>query len=228
MTKTLTELAAALPPDNEVEAWAAGLVEHCAAEEQARQDEEREYAQAAQKPSMVPFLLESVHPCVVQAHTACKAWLSCIVRRTQPHFLTLSGPTGCGKTHLARNAKYALSTKGIPCTIASWAKVILASKTKKAEDEFYHLATVKVLVLDGIGAENTRGEFSRGLSDALLVDLMERRENRWTMFLTTLTMPQLAKLYSERAESRLHRNGSIVVDMSQAQDYNKIPNTNSK
>lgn len=54
---------------------------------------------------------------------------------------------------------------------------------------------MKVLVLDGIGAENTRGEFSRGLSDALLVDLMERRENRWTMFLTTLTMPQLAKLY---------------------------------
>ena len=181
---------------------------------------------APEAPQIVPFNLEGVHPSVVEAHAAVKKWLKAITLGVIPPFsLTLSGRSGCGKTHLAKNAAAFLKQRGTTTGLYFWPD-LLAQYKKDAEYTLDSIRKYKVLIIDDVGAENISGEFSKGFSAAALCAVLEKRLGKWTMLSSNLTRSEIAETYDARVASRLIRNGGRTVDMTAADDYSLL-NTNS-
>ena len=185
------------------------------------QDGEPTPAPSKPAPKIKPFALEDVHDSVVAAHAACKAWLqaSCAGHR-KPYTLTMSGRSGCGKTHLMRNAyRYIIGNTPKIARMWTWSALLTALRAEDAGFIMHTLGEVDFVFIDDIGAENISGDFTRGLSCAVLCDLLDRREGKWTMFSSNLTLSEIAKTYDARIASRLIRNGGVICDMTDAEDY---------
>ncbi len=182
-------------------------------------------AAPARDVQVIPFNLDGVHQSVVEAHSAVKNWLKAITTGVIPPFsLTISGRSGCGKTHLAKNAAAYLKQRGISKGFYLWSDVVKQYKAD-AEHTLHKLAKYTVLILDDVGAENISGEYSLGLAATALCDVVEKRLGKWTLLTSNLTTSEIAKTYDPRVASRLIRNGGRTVDMSAAQDYNLTRNT---
>lgn len=167
-----------------------------------------------------PFDLDNVHESVVAAHTACKAWLQAASVHRKPYTLTMCGRSGCGKTHMMRNAyRVILGNTQKIARMWTWSALLSALKVEDAGFIMYTLGEVDFVFIDDIGAENISGDFTRGLSCAVLCDLLDRREGKWTMFSSNLTLSEIAKTYDARIASRLIRNGGVICDMTDAEDY---------
>lgn len=186
----------------------------------AAQDGEPTPLPSKPKHTIKPFDLGNVHESVVAAHTACKAWLQAACGQRKPYTLTMSGRSGCGKTHLMRNAyRYILDNTPKTARMWTWSALLTALKVEDAGFIMYTLGEVDFVFIDDIGAENISGDFTRGLSCAVLCDLLDRREGKWTMFSSNLTLSEIAKTYDARIASRLIRNGGVICDMTDAEDY---------
>lgn len=187
-------------------------------------------APAAPAVQIKPFNLDGVHPSVVEAYEAVKKWLKAITAGVIPPFsLTISGRSGCGKTHLAKNAAAYLKQRGIDKGFYLWSDVVKQYKAD-AEHTLHKLSKYTVLILDDVGAENLAGEYSLGLAATALCDVVEKRLGKWTLITSNLTTSEIAKTYDPRVASRLIRNGGRTVDMTAADDYsllNSNPNPNS-
>ena len=179
-------------------------------------------APAAPAVQIKPFNLEGVHPSVVEAHAAVKKWLKAITAGVIPPFsLTISGRSGCGKTHLAKNAAAYLKQRGISKGFYIWSDVVKQYKAD-AEQTIYKLSKYTVLILDDVGAENLAGEYSLGLAATALCDVVEKRLGKWTLITSNLTTSEIADRYDARIASRLIRNGGRTVDMTAADDYSLL------
>ena len=176
-------------------------------------------APAAPAVQIKPFNLEGVHPSVVEAHAAVKKWLKAITAGVIPPFsLTISGRSGCGKTHLAKNAAAYLKQRGISKGFYLWSDVVKQYKAD-AEHTLHKLSKYTVLILDDVGAENLAGEYSLGLAATALCDVVEKRLGKWTLITSNLTTTEIADTYDARVASRLIRNGGRVVQMHDAPDW---------
>ena len=171
------------------------------------------------KPAIKPFNLDGVHPSVVEAYNAVISWLKALRNGSiPPYSLTLCGHTGCGKSHLLQNAAAWLNRRTYTCALYTWPQLLQKFK----EDEQRAMETLKkfkALAVDDIGAENTVGRYTRGISAELLGRLVELRLGKWTLYATTYTMKGIENIYDPRVASRLIRNGGRTVDMTAAADY---------
>lgn len=192
--------------------------------EQADSEEPSPPAEAAQqepgrKPAVKPFNLEGVHQSVVEAYNSVIAWLRAIKNGgIPPYSLTLCGHTGCGKTHLLQNAAAYLNRQTYTCASYTWPELLQLFK----QDELHTLETLKkhkALAVDDIGAENTSGKYTRGISADLLGRLTELRLGKWTLYATGYNLKGIENIYDPRVASRLIRNGGRTVDMTAAADY---------
>jgi len=144
--------------------------------------------------------------------------------RTRPFWLTLTGPSGRGKTTLATilfrwfQANVAIRTfikSGVicypSCQFSLWQGVIdrLRNGQNSALD-----ATIDAdfAVIDDIGAE-----YATDFSTQKLVYVLERRKSKWTVLTSNLTAKDWADRET-RISSRLIRNGSKFVNIN-ARDY---------
>lgn len=220
-TSSKPMLAAPLVP-----ATADEAVERFARWVESLPEDEPEQAPA---PSMEikPFNLEGVHQSVVEAHAAVKQWLRAINLGNIPPFsLTLSGRSGCGKTHLAKNAAAYLKASKIATGFYFYPELLELYKADKSHT-LHMLQTFKVLILDDVGAENISGEYSRGFSATALCEIVEKRLGKWTLITSNLTTTEIADTYDARVASRIIRNGGRTVDMTAAADYSLLnPNLN--
>lgn len=183
---------------------------------EAVQDEE------PRKPAIKPFSTDGVHPSVVEAYEAVINWLKALRNGSiPPYSLTLCGHTGCGKSHLLQNAAAWLNRRTYTCAAYTWPQLLQKFK----EDEQHTMESLKgfkALAVDDIGAENTAGRYTRGISADLLGRLTELRLGKWTLYATGYTMKGIADTYNPRVASRLIRNGGRTVDMTAADDYSLL------
>ncbi len=149
--------------------------------------------------------------------------------RDQAHWLTLSGQSGAGKTHLARQihrywqkrAGWATiqGRAGAVCslresTFLSWRR-FMERQRGGAFDELQDVRAMQFLVIDDIGAEHDPNGFAR----ARLDELIDGRLGKWTVITTNLSLDEIHDKLDGRIASRMKRGGSRVIETT-ATDFN--------
>lgn len=145
-----------------------------------------------------------------------------------PRWLSFVGPSGAGKTHLAKKIS-AFFRKHLAGTLRpgqdessrwkmhggfiSWRK--LTDQIRDGDfGKFRDICTDDFLALDDIGAEH-KSEFVT----AKLDQLFDSRQGKWTVVTGNLSLSEIKDSMDARIASRMIRNGSVVVDVD-VPDFN--------
>jgi DNA replication protein DnaC len=136
--------------------------------------------------------------------------------RSRPYWLSLLGPSGIGKSYLA---KMAFNGSVYPWyEVMSW----IRGDDRKGHDKFLDLALSRhfdayegkytydksIVVLDDIGAE-----YVTDYSKSKLCEFLDRREQKWTMLTANMSIAQIGHLLDPRIASRMLRHDSVVVEV---------------
>ena len=162
--------------------------------------------------SLDSFTQRPAYPVVERAERATRAWLM-----GGPQILTLVGPPGTGKTHLAEGAVATLMGKGSRVVYITEGQLIeflrsgIQSNTVGLRMEA--LGQVDWLVLDDLGVQ-ALGDWDRGKIDEL-VNMRWSADNVRTLVTTNL----LAKDLPPRIASRISDRERAVVVSINAADY---------
>ena len=123
-----------------------------------------------------------------------------------PHWLLLSGPRGCGKTHLAAGIELEWVRQGrdtfhafVPALLDHLRQTYAPGSRISYDDLFRHIREVPLLVLDDLGTESQ----SSWTDEKLYQLIVHRHDHRLPTVVTTVfTLPELEKI-NERVASRL-------------------------
>lgn len=151
------------------------------------------------------------------------------INYTEPYWLTLTGKSGIGKTHLARavwkqwmdqnrfEVKFDKARNRIYGNTGSyinWRE--LCSQLRSGDYDWIEtLCREDFVILDDIGSERDPTGFIASNTDILL----NGRLRKWTMITTNLSLKEIADKMDTRIASRMLRDGSVVVECK-ALDYN--------
>lgn len=166
-----------------------------------------------------PFVLDGAHDQVRAAHAAVTALVAGVLGECPacPHWLSLLGGCGVGKTHLLRLARAMLLDAGEHVQLWNWGDIL--DRLRGGQDDLMrHLADERVVMLDDVGAEFTATGKALDFSLATLYRLQEERAGRWTLLTSNLSMRGIANA-DERVASRLVRHGGEVVTLDAAEDW---------
>ena len=134
------------------------------------------------------------------------------------YWLTLIGPCGIGKTHLARAVCKLTYARGVDCRFIRWSTAL--NYMRDGHHNYVHeLAKFHMLVIDDIGAEH-----GSEYGTQKLLELLDRRAGKWTFITSNLTMERFAEL-DNRIASRLIRSHNRVLQIV-TQDYALRKNDN--
>lgn len=138
-----------------------------------------------------------------------------IVDRQPARWLSLLGPSGRGKTHLAKSlwrwhlGKYPSRS----ARFCRWMDVVNRCRNGETYALMESLEDRDFLVVDDIGAEHG-SEFA----SSLLTQLAERRLRKWTVYTANLSVRDLAQI-DARVASRLRRDGNAVFTFQDSPDF---------
>lgn len=137
-----------------------------------------------------------------------------------PRWLSLLGNSGTGKSHLAkkvwnwytrsRHFKGSVVEDRIvyPGTYVHWPELADDVLNNQNYERVSELADENFVVIDEIGLEKDRN----GTLKDLLVRLLCRRTDKWTMITGNVGLAWVEKQLDVRVSSRMNRNGSVVVE----------------
>lgn len=150
--------------------------------------------------------------------------------RATPRWLTLSGVAGCGKTMLA-TMLFNEAKKHNPAGDGLWIDPTgrgarrpknvwldasrFADRMKEGEFDLpEYLVDDWLVVMDDLGASRDKTSF---VADATYRFCNARRD-KWTIFTTNLTLPEISERIDERVASRLIRDNNALISI-RAGDY---------
>lgn len=138
----------------------------------------------------------------------------------QPYWLILTGQSGNGKTFLARGI-FHWFVANVRSTVVSCAgnRVVRADGLwKKWEDVVERLYNGGYGIIEGLSEEWFAAiddigseQDPKKLAPAALLKIQNRRERKWTVFTSNLSIQQMAESYDARIASRFLRNNSKVI-----------------
>jgi len=135
-------------------------------------------------------------------------WVADIKSGEEPWNLCLLGPSGVGKTHLARAA-----CRTVHGVFRQWFRILGAIRDgypgipTQLEDE-------RILCIDDLGAG-----YDTDFSKALAAEMAERRVRKFTLWTSNLTPEALAREFDTRLVSRLIRGKNQVFSFKECEDY---------
>lgn len=171
-------------------------------------------------------------PSLVHLFTEAERFADETARGQKPRWLTLSGRSGVGKTHLARKLKEFWMTRSgfrkvsgrvgtilsrLDCRFVSWRRFIERQRAG-GFTEIVELCELPFVIVDDIGAEYDPNGFAR----ARLDELLDARLGKWTVITTNLRLSEIGEQLDTRISSRMLRGGSIFAETT-ATDYNLRP-----
>lgn len=141
-----------------------------------------------------------------------------ILNKVRPRrWLTLLGPSGTGKTHLAKAIRNVVTQERPNLFAQFWTWANVATKYRDGYYDIidYLIREPDVLVIDDIGAENVT-ESTR----SNLLRLADSRLGKWTIWTSNMSTTEINDRIDPRLASRLFRGDNVVVQQSpNAQDY---------
>lgn len=146
----------------------------------------------------------------------------------EPYWLTITGTSGSGKTHLAKKICHWFRRNlqhepYVPRTGEVWHMDYAFKIWSKALVAIYEgegglvemLSDEWLAVIDDVGAEHDPRKF--GVSK--LLEVLENRKRKWTVITSNLTLDQISSHLDTRIASRMIRDGSKVVNFTR-KDFN--------
>lgn len=139
----------------------------------------------------------------------------------------MTGSVGSGKSHLSVAIARTLDDAGISVAFISAAdlfkriKKTFDSDAETEERIFDEFKSYQVMIIDDLGTESSKIDPS-GMSWTMnkLVELINLREGKSTVYSTNLEDDQLNRVLGERAASRLYMN-TRFIDLFLQKDYRK-------
>lgn len=174
------------------------------------------------------------HPSISQAADAIKAFGLSWFRNQKARRLVLTGPTGCGKTEMAKSLfKWANFVSVEAWNRDHWRRppssdfLVWQEVCDRLEDSRCSMVELlapaiesDLLAIDDVGAESDR--FKSGKATDALAYLFTRRQDRGHTLITTNVPPDgWAARWDERVRDRLLRN-STVVDMQDCPSWSAL------
>lgn len=185
--------------------------------------------------------IDAYEPSLRAAKAACEAFVADMERGASPYWLTLLGANGCGKTMMLRQVFQEAKriNPGNPAHNPIWPPNWATFEPKV---NFYTDARPYCLWYDEGGMasrmrsgdyelpRNCRTDFFVGLDEVGITrdptnfiseavgTLCENRLNRWTVFASNLSLPQISERMDARITSRMVRDENRLVTI-QAGDY---------
>lgn len=140
---------------------------------------------------------------------------------TRPYWLTMAGPSGVGKSHLARKIyrQWMIENRfhtvvrdsrvlGNTGSFRDWRKLV-AQVRGGDFDLVDDLCEEWFLVLDDIGTEQDNSGFILSVLDRII----NARIGKWTVITTNFNVRQVAERLDARIASRMLRGGGVVVEV---------------
>ena len=151
--------------------------------------------------------------CLASVLAACAAFRSGVLSQHPPQWLTLLGPSGSGKSHMAsavwaeirRHMEWNPTEIEYVPSLTYWPRMVDALRDGNAWGLYRDMARWPYLVLDDVAAERDPSGFS---SDKLST-LLGCRERRWTVITSNLFLEDIARI-DNRIASRMARNGAVL------------------
>jgi DNA replication protein DnaC len=159
---------------------------------------------------------------------AVKEFASGWILKEQGRWLTLSGTTGTGKTHLAKKLCACWNERGghriisesmtkplqlQPAFFVKWTDFVDSQRAGEY-GEMEKLKRAHYVALDDIGTERDPTDFAK----ELLYKLLNAREGKWTVITTNLTLEAIKRDLDVRVASRIVRGTNRLVQFTIA-DY---------
>ncbi|MEN3940694.1 hypothetical protein WJU23_05315 [Prosthecobacter sp. SYSU 5D2] len=149
-------------------------------------------------------------------------FVSAIIRKEPPRWLSLLGPSGVGKTHILKQAMSALRaahSRGAWSikTSTGWrgpqmAHIIPAEDLSdwKAPKDY---ARYDVIYIEDIGSGALMDKGAGGVITSRIKELLQLRSGKWTMLCANLYRGEIETAMDGRIASRLKRDGSTCIEI---------------
>lgn len=157
---------------------------------------------------------------------AARQFIADMDQNAKPRWLSFTGRSGCGKTHLAKRICTFWETSGC------WAIHRESGHSFMREGRFLDwrvfardikgnwglvddLCDMPFLAIDDIGAEYDPSGFLKGQLDMIL----NQRLGKWTVITSNMSLKHIAEKVDARIASRMIRSGGEVIHTEGVDDY---------
>lgn len=176
-----------------------------------------------------PWRYSVYDPGVRGVLVAVLVWCSDVITRQEPHWLTLLGPSGIGKTFILKQALAFLraheedwkprTPTGFRLPSIVHLKPSIDLDAYDAAKEF---AGRDLVYVEDVGSGQGLDKGAGAVLAGRIAELLQLRTGKWTLLCANLGIEDIETKIDGRIASRLKRDGSVLIEIS-----NKVPDFNA-